>query len=144
MRAPTSLFYLVMFTLACNVHLLFPGKTCNQARMSLSCKGRAYLLVDTRPLYAWFAYTANYGDGTLSVLTVDLVTEKLVAEAKWWNYAGSSCPRGSHLHKTVVCGPQSTYLGCQLRVVYSGKETPHPLLRVGAQDTWNFNLGGTL
>ena len=79
-------------------------------------KGPAHLLVDSRPQYGGFAYTANYGDGTWSVVSLDQGTGRLGKNIKTWNYTTSSCPRGSHPHNTVVWGSHIWVvdLGCDM------------------------------
>ena len=83
-------------------------------------QGPAHLLADTRPDFGGHVYTANYGDGTWSAVSLDLATGELGKVEKTWNYTTASCvphpgsTRGSHPHQTVVRGPHIWVvdLGC--------------------------------
>lgn len=77
--------------------------------------GPAHLLVDRRPVHGGHAYTANYGDGTWSVVSVDLTTGELGSHQKTLNYSTKACPV-PHPHETVVLGPHIWVvdLGCDI------------------------------
>ena len=77
--------------------------------------GPAHLLVDRRPIHGGHAYTANYGDGTWSVVSVNVTTGELGSHEKTLNYSTKACPV-PHPHETVVLGPHIWVvdLGCDI------------------------------
>ena len=77
--------------------------------------GPAHLLVDRRPVYGGHAYTANYGDGTWSVVGVNITTGELGSLERTLNYSSKACPV-PHPHETVVLGPHIWVvdLGCDV------------------------------
>lgn len=66
-------------------------------------------------MHGGHAYTANYGDGTWSVVSVDLTTGELGSHQKTLNYSTKACPV-PHPHETVVLGPHIWVvdLGCDI------------------------------
>merc|ERR1719266_2978060 len=77
--------------------------------------GPAHLLVDKRPVHGGHAYTANYGDGTWSVVSVNVTTGELGSLEKTLNYSTKACPV-PHPHETIVLGPHIWVvdLGCDM------------------------------
>jgi len=61
------------------------------------------------------AYTANYGDGTWSVVGVNITTGELGSLERTLNYSTKACPV-PHPHETVVLGPHIWVvdLGCDV------------------------------
>ena len=77
--------------------------------------GPAHLLVDKRPVHGGHAYTANYGDGTWTAVSVNVTTGELGSHEKTLNYSTKACPV-PHPHETVVLGPHIWVvdLGCDI------------------------------
>jgi len=77
--------------------------------------GPAHLLVDRRQVHGGHAYTANYGDGTWTAVSVNVTTGQLGRHEKTLNYSTKACPV-PHPHETVVLGPHIWVvdLGCDV------------------------------